>query len=400
MRELGNKKGPIHSAVADIRESMNRPNMKWASSLLTWITGKPLSGQMPLFGSPWSQLATTLLQLAVGFAGATLALAKGWPFWTFLPLCWLLTTSAARKIQVMLVHECSHLTFSRSKFANRFIGDALSTLIWSQDFTTYQRDHVVSHHGKDFATMNDPDVVTLTKLMRIKPGMSKKELWTCLLKGLVSPRLHITFLRFRLRANFWTCPNYRKACSTCYAIGLLFLVAMTHRWGTLVWGWLFPLIVPYQISAVLQFCSRHFWLQPKGIGEVPKDHIARLTVGRFSGEPAPSSGLPLAEALLQWSVWWFRMLFIHLFWRMFVLVNSLPEHDWHHRYPASRSWATGPFERQRDIDAGHPGWPAYDEVWGFLNSVDMAFEMWSNLPKQVGSGPISLNDFEQTIASM
>jgi hypothetical protein len=273
-------------------------------------------------------------------------------------------------------------------------------LIWSQDFTTYQRDHVGSHHGKDFATMNDPDVVTLTKLMRIKPGMSKKELRSCLLKGLVSPGLHFTFLKFRLRTNFLSCPNYRKVCSISYAFALLFLVAVTHQWRELVWAWLFPLIVPYQISAVLQFCSRHFWLQPKEYGEIPRDYIARLTVGRFCGEAAPSPDLTLPNALVSWSVWWFRMLCIHLFWRLFVLVNSLPEHDWHHRHPASRLWAIGPFERQRDIDAGHPAWPEYEEVWGFLNSVDLAFEMWSKLPSQAGAGPISLSDFEQTIAGM
>src|ERR1700732_1981989 len=220
MKEVDKNKQLIQSSDAGVRESMNRPNLMWASGLLTWITGKPLRGQKPLFGSPWSQLATTILQLGAGFAGAALILKNAWLFWAFLPACWLLTTGAARKIQVMLVHHCSHLTFCSSKFMNRLIGDALSTLIWSQDFTTYQRDHVVSHHGKDFATMNDPDVVTLTKLMRIKPGMSKKELWSCLLRSLVSPRLHLTFLRFRLRANFSTCPNYRKVCSIFYAIGL------------------------------------------------------------------------------------------------------------------------------------------------------------------------------------
>ena len=384
----------------DVRKSMEHPRLRWASRLLTWITGKPVAGQQPLFGSPWSQVATAVLTLAAGFGGAVFALSQGPFFWLLLPLCWMLTTGAARKMQVMIIHHCTHLTFSRSRFVNRAVAETLSTLILAQDFTTYQTDHVTKHHGSDFATMDDPDVVTLTKLLQIEPGMSKAELWRKLWKGVFSPRLHFVFIAFRLRTNFWSCPNYRKLCSAVYLTGLVTLIALTGQWNTLVWAWVFPLVVPYQASAVLQFCSRHYWLQHKELGETSRQYIARLTVGRFSGEAAPSSEIPKAKAVWAWSAWTVKMLTYHLFWRVFVVVNSLPEHDWHHRRPASKEWAVGPYARQQDIEAGHPGWPPYEEVWGFLRSIDLAFEIFSRLPKPTASASISTDELEKTIATM
>lgn len=379
---------------------MDRPGLRWASRLLTWMTGKPLPSQKPLFGSPWSQLTTALITLAAGSAGATFLLTQGPWFWAFLPLGWLLTTSAARKMQVMLIHHCTHLTFSRSRFVNRAVGEALSTMILAQDFTTYQKDHVTKHHGSDFATLDDPDVVILMKLLRIEPGMPKAELWRRLWRGLFSPRLHLLFLAFRIRANFWSCPNYRKLCSLIYFGALLLFLAFTGHWSFVLIAWVFPLTLPYQISAVLQFCSRHYWLQQKTQGEAGKHYIARLTVGRFCGEAAPANNLPKLKAAYAWIAWMANLLTCHLFWRVFVLVNSLPEHDWHHRYPAGRDWAIGPYARQRDMDSGHRGWPPYQEVWGFLNSVDVAFELFSQLPRLKRPASITKDEVQETLVTM
>jgi hypothetical protein len=385
----------------DVRKSMDRPALRWAAHPLTWIAGKPLPGQVPLFGSPWSQLATALLLLTAGFiGGAAIVLSRAPWFWLCLPLCWLLVTSAARKMQVMQIHHCSHGTMVRSKFLNRWIAEILSTMIWAQDYTTYQKDHVTKHHTSDFATLDDPDVLTLKRLLKIEPGMSKAQLWKQLGRGLVSPRLHLMFLAFRLRSNFKSCPNDRKLCSALYLAGIMALATFTGHWAVLFWAWVFPLTIPYQTSAVLQFCSRHFWLQPKEAGEGGRHFIARLTVGRFSGEAAPEANLPWGKAILAWSKWTGKMLTWHLFWRMFVLVNSLPEHDWHHRFPKGHDWAIGPYARQRDLDAGHAGWPPYEEVWGFWNSVDLAFEKFSQLPKPDQPASISDNEFEQTLSSM
>jgi hypothetical protein len=108
--------------------------------------------------------------------------------------------------------------------------------------------------------------------------------------------------------------------------------------------------------------------------------LARLTVGRFVGEPIPSSGLSLGPWLWAWGRWLARLLLLHVPSRLCVLMGDLCQHDWHHRHPRG-DWSNAGYARQRDRAAGCPGWPeAYREVWGLGNAIDAVFEGLASLP--------------------
>ena len=78
-----------------------------------------------------------------------------------------------------------------------------------------------------------------------------------------------------------------------------------------------------------------------------KPLLARLTGGRFSGEPFPSSDLPTVERYLRRALWGARMLLVHLPFRMLVFAGDNCCHDTHHRHPSDKSWPNAIYERQR-----------------------------------------------------
>src|SRR5436309_1786881 len=79
----------------------------------TWLTGKPLPGQKEFFSyTPYTQAALALLALLAGVAGAILSLALGGWWLLLLPLAWITSVGAARKIQITICHACVHSAFT------------------------------------------------------------------------------------------------------------------------------------------------------------------------------------------------------------------------------------------------------------------------------------------------
>src|SRR5262245_3936345 len=99
--------------MTDVRETM-AALPKAVQPALTWITGKPLPGQRPLVGS--NSLSQTLSALVSLFGGAAWGfwVVSHLPVWAWAALIpgWLLVSGAARKIQVTLVHQCSHFNYT------------------------------------------------------------------------------------------------------------------------------------------------------------------------------------------------------------------------------------------------------------------------------------------------
>ncbi|WP_254564990.1 hypothetical protein [Oscillatoria sp. HE19RPO] len=164
--------------TAQVREKLARLGLSWPKPLyhvlqefLTWLTGKPYWGQQPLLHqTPWTHLATACLSL-FGGAGVAWAIASSSPlYWVFLPIPWLFVVGAARKLQTNISHQSVHFNFSRNKIADRILCEIISTLLLTQDFEAYRRNHIKDHHGKNFATTEDPDAVFLLEL-GFSPGM-------------------------------------------------------------------------------------------------------------------------------------------------------------------------------------------------------------------------------------
>jgi hypothetical protein len=111
--------------------------------------------------------------------------------------------------------------------------------------------------------------------------------------------------------------------------------------------------------------SEHLWDDVTTVRG--REAVATVCVGRFSGEAVPvTAGMSRVGALAAWGRWWARVFFVHLPYRLFILVGDQSQHDLHHRRPKS-DWANAAFERRDDVLAGSPGWPVgYIDVWGTM----------------------------------
>jgi len=369
---------------------------------LTWLTGKALPGERPLVkGSPTTQLAGGVLGLAGGVVASVLAFHAGPVYWLLLPFSWIVTVGSARKIHVNLCHQCVHYRLYGNPRVDHAIGEILSTIVLVQDFRGFRHDHTKVHHGKSLATVDDPDIKFLLQL-GFRPGDERRMLWRRLARTILSPRFHALYLFYRLKANFWTCPGYRKAMAIGFHGGLLATALAVGAFPTYVVAWLFPITILQHISALLQFSCEHRWLLVREPDEPAQVYLARLTVGRFLGDPAPPPGLTRGRAALAWTVWTIKMLSYHLACRTFVLIGDLPVHDFHHRHPSSPEWPDAIYARQQDIDAGCPGWKEpYDEVWGLHNAIDAVFEIWSELGDAIAAlAPLRPAEVEEVLRSM
>ncbi|TAK14723.1 MAG: hypothetical protein EPO32_00940 [Anaerolineae bacterium] len=378
-------KSPTNHTVQNsgVRESL-LALPSFVQPLLTWVTGKPPYGARSKHTpSNWFHLVSALAALFGGAFASWVVVSMQITAILAVPillLAWMVTVSGARKLLIMISHQCVHGKFSGNKVLDRIVMELVSTTILVQDFQAYQADHVSIHHSKQLATLEDPDVKFLVTLGFL-PGLQKAALWRRLWWTVVSPRFHRIFLQARLKANFISAPSYRRFMSLVWWTAQLSLVSWLGLWSEYAIAWVFPLTILYHISALLQFTCEHRWLQIRDPKQSGRWVLARLTAGRFMGEPAPDQGWHGAKKVVAWLTWFGRMLFLHLPARVFVLMGDLPQHDHHHRHPESLTWVNAAYARQEDLEAGSPGWPEpYSEVWGLGNAIDHVFEVLSSLP--------------------
>lgn len=343
----------------------------WSQPLWTLLTGKPLQHEAPRWRTPpvLGLLLTVVLLwlLAVGEYTLLTTDSLAWR-----SLGWLLVVPVAvvmaglwRCIQVVFGHHAIHGTLlSGSEAANHCMASLLTLVSLSQNEVDYAREHLDHHRRAVFTTLQDADA-NLLYCCGLQPGQREGVLRRRLLTTLCSPRFHGWFLLVRLGSNM-----RRPFAWRCFAllwIALVF-VGAPFAFGLLpmlLILWL-PLVVVYQMSALLQFSTEHVWLQSVE-GPPCMFSYAERCHGRFCGEAVPGhQGRP--ASLLDWCRWWSRTLFIHLPTRLCVLVGDLPAHDWHHlcgilRHDPS-TWPAGIYERQRAIDSGDGAGMEAREIWG------------------------------------
>ncbi|NBD31402.1 MAG: hypothetical protein GVY17_00115 [Cyanobacteria bacterium] len=78
---------------------------------------------------------------------------------------WAFTVGGARKLQTCIFHRCVHQQFF-GDLRDRWLAEAVSTVLLIQNFDAYHFDHVKLHHRRDrFATFeHDPDAQFLWAL--------------------------------------------------------------------------------------------------------------------------------------------------------------------------------------------------------------------------------------------
>ncbi|MFX1740024.1 hypothetical protein PXJ20_32370 [Paraburkholderia sp. A1RI_3L] len=352
----------------------------WTQHFWTWLTGKALPGQSPLFRHTWySYLGVTL---AVFFGGLTLSSLAvvykphGW-WWAMLGAGWVLSLCGARHMILVIAHQSIHRQFSGSEAGDRFWGELVTLLNSYQDAHAFKVEHFDAHHREHvFATLQDPPVQVILGL-GFRPGMSRHRLWLRAFVVVLSPAFYLKGIADRLRCNV-TSGTWRRAGFLLWAAWWLSLPFWLRNGAeVLLLAYVVPIVLLNQLSALLDKLGEHAWLTPPDPAHGRRYHHVAASWARFCGYAVPSRSLPFGRRLAAWVRWTAAMLLYHLPVRLMVVVGDLPNHDFHHRQPRTPDWMIAAYARQRDIDHGLPGAPGYVEVWGLAEAIDRMFRALS-----------------------
>jgi fatty acid desaturase len=354
------------STQDSVRDSMPR-----AFALpLTLLTGQPHTGQRPIRFTPTTHLANAVLSMVIGLGVSGVALWSGGWWLALLLVGWAMTLHGMRNLRMMVLHQCAHRNMWARKKPDALVGRMVAGLLLVQHFDRYSKEHVADHHSKNHMTLQDPTVQAFLVSLELKPGMSRGQMWRRLVAKLLSPRFHLRFLIARVRSYFHDANTVERVLVPVGYATVAALATVFDGWVFLLVAYLLPLTFFYQVSNTLRLCVKHTFPSAEVTERRGKEYFGSLTNAIFLGEPAPATdrGRPLA-----WVRWWLRMLLVHFPARYLVLTGDTVCHDFHHRRPMSRQWANYIFERARDIEAGHPGWPPYQHVWGLVPAIDTVF---------------------------
>jgi hypothetical protein len=366
----------VRERMACIGASLPRPLWRLLQAFLTWVSGKPHSGQAPLFRfTPVSHLIFTLLFLASGIILTVVAFVGPPPALLLLPISLVITLCCQRKIFLTLVHATLHGTFPMSKKGSVLLADFLTLLIFAQPHRRLLIEHVRKHHGKAFCTPHDPDVQALYTF-GMRPGMSKNRLWLTFFKTLFSPRFHLLFFWTRFKSNLVDATPVRRNLFFTLLVTQVALVSYLHVWPLFIVGWLLPLFPCFHMSALISFAAEHKWYRMPEGDMSRRDWLILQTQGRFVASPPPDASLTSPRKQMMWVLWWVQLLAWHLPLRLAVLPCDMPAHDYHHMYVKTGDWANATYARQRKLEAGAP----YTETWGVFSAIDSVFDVISTLP--------------------
>lgn len=345
-----------NSLNSSVRESMaHLPS--FIQPLLTWITGRAAKGQKRSTHTPYYHLATSLLSLLAGWGliyvgGIALSL-----------IGMILVTGAMRKLQIVIVHHCSHSNFySRKSNGNSVLGNIISFSLFIEPFKSYKKSHSLDHHFGKHMTKDDPTVAFLFNRCKLAPGMSVKESKARILMSLFSPTYYLQGFTERLKEQKKMNLSGKIAMATMWTL-LFSLAFVTSSLSFFLLAWVLPLFVLYPISSALRLSVEHTFPETQEGRKFDLDSMSVLTNAVYCGEEYPQTSNPIDVAF-----WGFKMLFIHLPIRVFVLVGDTPVHDHHHRHPVYKDWPNYAFARVEALESERGNYE-YREVWGYFNAL-------------------------------
>ncbi|GAB2810387.1 fatty acid desaturase [Streptomyces daliensis] len=365
---------------AGLRESYLRfPG--WSQHFWTWMTGKALPHQKPLIRHTWASYVTvTLLWFFSGLALSSAAIALQFHLWYLVMVAgWILTLQGARTMILVIAHQALHRKFSGHEKADWFFGELVTVLNVYQDFQEFKDEHFYAHHRRAiFASVQDPPVQVLLNL-GFRPGMTRAQLWRRAFVVFLSPAFYWTSFVGRVKCNLLKGKWRRAGFYAWAALWLSVPFWVPNGYLVLLLGFVLPVIILSQLSALLDKLGEHAWLTPPDPKHGNKFYTVSATSARFCGSRVPAKSLPWHTKLVAWPRWVAVTLFYHLPCRLTVIVGDLPNHDFHHRYPTTPDWMVAAYARQGDIDSGDYG-PEYTEVWGMARAVDRMFTTLSEVP--------------------
>lgn len=366
-----------------IRDSMSAVPRIFAMPL-TFLTGKPATGQRPLRLTPGIHLAAATVSVLIGLSLSWVAMAGGGWWLLLLIVGWAMTLHGARNARMMVYHQAAHRNMWARPRRDQVVGRIVAGVLLVQDFSRYRTEHVLDHHAVHHMTVRDPTVQAFLIGLGLRPGMTRREMWRRLIvHKLLSPTFHLSFLIGRIQSYFAPA-SWRQRLLTLTVYGAVIALAVRFdAWVFLLVAWVLPMTFFYQVSNTLRLCVKHTFPSPAATERRGRGYFASLTNAILIGERAPDREVSgRLRRLRGWARWWLRMLTVHLPVRYLVLTGDTVVHDFHHRHPMSREWADYIFARQADIDAGHRGWPPYREIWGLVPAINLVFESLSRADPQ------------------
>jgi hypothetical protein len=232
-------------------------------------------------------------------------------------------------------HGAGHDNASRNRSVNQVLADCTSIVILSISREAYKSIHAPHHIPEMLATKNDPDYKWLYRWGFI-PGQGLDYYWHQMWLTLFSPIYHGVFFYKRLKMVFIDPPNGRKALAIAWWSLVFGLAACFNAWPTLVFGYLIPVVIAYQVSSLLQGLSEHRWLHS---GD-PEDK----TFPRY----LPIE-LPKSVNLFSWLT--FILIFLtYLWYRTAVIPTDLPTHHQHHLKPRNRNFMMAAYSKEAQRD--------------------------------------------------
>ena len=342
------------------RESMRRLPRP-VQPFLTWLTGMPLAGSRPrVRWRPVLALVAGVLQTAGGIALGAAGLAQRWYLAVpVVAISWPVTAGGLRRLDVVVVHQTLHKMFSQAPAGNRLVSEIVTTLTWRPPFDDNRKEHLI-HHAFP-CSLRDSDTRYLLST-GVRPHLTKDQFRRYLIRAVLSPRHHWSFLRGRIRANFLSrAPGYRLALSYGVLAGTVALLVSTGWWLPWLLLWFVPLTFFFQTQTLLYTLSEHRWWLHDNAERLTRQQRDQLTFGRFCGRPVPTAtGL---AGLFGWLGWWLQALLVYAPYRMCVLVGDTVQHDLHHVRPKC-DWANSSWVRNEDLAGGEA--ERYYEAWGGL----------------------------------
>jgi hypothetical protein len=288
-----------------------------------------------------------------------------------LPFGMVATTSGMGLLQAVVYHHCAHGTVLATRRGNRTMGKFISLLLLIKDFDVYQKEHFAHHSPRRLLTDDDEFLSYLLRFIGIAPGMPRPALRRRVLKSFFSPAFHARLLAARLTGCLVTCSAADRTARAVFWGSILAGAYLAGAMAPLLIAWFVPAVILFQIATSLRVLAEHRFAD--GDAMALRDHrfIARTTAGVFPGAAVPRIAAGKIAALAEWTIWWGKMMTVHLFSRVFVLVGDAPAHDYHHRHPGSPDWASYIHARSRDRALGCPGFAVdYIGTLGLFQAID------------------------------
>ena len=373
------------SARRDPRAEMAARLPAVIQPFLSSLTARPAPDEKETVRSPTHFVHQGCLLIVAGLAAgvlATLAPTVQAGFLLFVSLT--LTTSGLGIFQVVVFHHCGHGTVFRTWERNRLVGRLISAVFLFKHFDHYRKEHMYHHSARKLLTEEDEFADFVLGMCRLEPELPKGELWRRVLVNVVfSPGFHLRFLLRRMGAAMRSHDREHNAVAVAAMVLPAAASAIAGHFFAYLLIWVLPLTVLLQWATIGRILCEHRFPAPALIVARDKEFVCLATAGVFPGVVPPREQAWSPSGFTVWSLWWLNMLTVQLLVRIIVLVGDAPCHDFHHRRPSTKLWTDYIHARQKDVDAGCPGFPLnYGETWGLFRAIDENLATLAATPKE------------------